>query len=190
MVEAPILHVNANDREAVYFAALLATDYRNKFKRDVVIDLVCYRRHGHNEADEPSATQPVMYSKIKAMEVPYKIYAKKLLQQNLITENVAQDGADAYRKAMDAGQRVVKVNDDKSYDFAVNWAPYETQDLNTKVVTAVPLDKLKQIARNMEELPAGFAVQPQVKKMLETRQKMTQGEQPINWGYAEAMAYA
>ncbi len=190
MVEAPILHVNANDPEAAYYAALFAIDYRQKFKRDVVIDLVCYRRHGHNEADEPSATQPVMYKVIKAMEVPYKLYATKLLEQNLISANTAQDLADNYRKALDAGQRVVKVNENEMYESAVNWAPYEKQLLNEKVVTAVPAKKLKEIARKLEVLPEGFVVQTQVKKMLEARVKMTDGEQPINWGYAEALAFA
>lgn len=190
MVEAPILHVNANDPEAAYFAALFAIDYRHKFKRDVVIDLVCYRRHGHNEADEPSATQPVMYKTIKAMEVPYKIYAKKLLEQGIINDNTAQELADNYRQAMDAGQRVVKVNDDKNYEYAVNWTSFEIQNLDSNVKTAVPLSKLKEIARSMEELPDGFVIQPQVKKMLEARQKMTDGDAPLNWGYAEALAYA
>lgn len=190
MVEAPILHVNANDPEAAYFAALFAIDYRHKFKRDVVIDLVCYRRHGHNEADEPSATQPVMYKVIKAMEVPYKIYAKQLQEQNIIKEEKVQLMVDTYRAAMDAGERLVKVNDEKEYDFAVSWEKYENQLLNVKVNTAVPLKTLQAMAKRMETLPAGFVVQPQVAKMLEARKKMTDGEQPINWGYAEAMAFA
>ena len=190
MVEAPILHVNANDPEAAYFAALFAIDYRNKFKRDVVIDLVCYRRHGHNEADEPSATQPVMYKKIKAMEVPYKIYAQKLQEQNLVTEVAVQEIADNYRAALDARQRVVKVNEDTSYEFAVNWTPYEKQDINSDVVTAIPPAKLKELAQRLEKLPDGFELQPQVRKMMEARCKMTEGEQPVNWGYAEALAYA
>lgn len=189
MVEAPILHVNANDPEAAYFAALFAIEYRHKFKRDVVIDLVCYRRHGHNEADEPSATQPVMYKKIKSMEVPYKIYADKLFEQKIVADNTAQKLADNYRNALDAGNQVVKVNDAKDYEFAVNWAPYEHQDLNS-VKTSVPMGRLKELAKRMEQLPQGFVVQPQVKKTLEARIKMTEGEQPINWGYAEAMAYA
>ncbi len=112
MVEAPILHVNANDPEAAYFAALFAIDYRHKFKRDVVIDLVCYRRHGHNEADEPSATQPVMYKVIKNMEVPYKIYMQKLARLGVIAEADVQPMVDQYRKALDGGQRVVTVSDE------------------------------------------------------------------------------
>ncbi len=190
MVEAPILHVNANDPEAAYFAALFAIDYRNKFKRDVVIDLVCYRRHGHNEADEPSATQPVMYKTIKAMDVPYKIYAKQIEQQGIVKESEVQAMVDDYRNALDAGRRVVKVNESKTYEFAVEWDAYTKQDLDSNIKTSVPLNKIKDIARSMETLPKGFVVQPQVNKMLEQRKKMTDGEQPINWGYAEAMAFA
>ncbi len=190
MVEAPILHVNANDPEAAYFAALFAIDYRNKFKRDVVIDLVCYRRHGHNEADEPSATQPVMYKVIKNMEVPYKIYADKLLKMGLIKDTDPQAMADQYRAALDAGQRVVKVKENSDYEFAVSWEPYEKQLLNAKVNTAVPKSKIQELGRAMDKLPDGFIVQPQVKKMIEARKKMTEGEMPINWGYGEAMAFA
>lgn len=190
MVEAPILHVNANDPEAAYYAALFAIDYRNKFKRDVVIDLVCYRRHGHNEADEPSATQPVMYKAIKNMEVPYKLYAQKLSQLNLIKDNDADAMADKYRASLDAGERVVKVNEKTDYEFAVNWQPYAKQLLNSTVKTAVPMEKIQALGRAMDKLPQGFVMQPQVKKMMEARKKMTEGELPINWGYAEAMAFA
>lgn len=190
MVEAPILHVNANDPEAAYFAALFAIDYRDKFKRDVVIDLVCYRRHGHNEADEPSATQPLMYKAIKNMEVPYKLYAEQLANETVININEVQPMVDAYRQALESGNHVVPVSDSSAYEFAVNWEPYEKVDTITSAVTAVPLDKLRELAHNMEKLPEGFVVQPQVKKMLEARIKMTAGDMPINWGYAEAMAYA
>lgn len=190
MVEAPILHINANDPEAALFAAKFAIDYRHKFKRDVVIDLVCYRRHGHNEADEPSATQPTMYQKIKAMPVPYKIYADKLLAQNLIEADVAKTLADMYRDKLDQSTRLVEVSDDKTYKYAVNWSPFENQKLDTSIVTAVPKKKLQEVAERLEELPEGFTLQPQVRKTMEARAKMTDGEMPINWGYAETMAYA
>lgn len=195
MVEAPILHVNANDPEAVYFAALFAEDYRNTFKRDVVIDLVCYRRHGHNEADEPSATQPVMYTAIKAMQVPYSIYAKKLLDEGLIKEEDVKSKVDAYRKAMDEGKHVVEVQNDansptSTYEFAVNWEPFINKKWTDKSDTGVPLKRIKEIAAALDKIPDEFAVQPQVKKMLEAKKKMTDGETPINWGYAETMAYA
>jgi 2-oxoglutarate dehydrogenase E1 component len=191
MVEAPILHVNANDPEAVYFAALFAIDYRQAFKRDVVIDLVCYRRHGHNEADEPSATQPVMYKVIKAMPAPYLIYAKKLVSEGVIQDQAEKKMAEAYRNALDNGQTVVDVLKDKSsYEFMVNWELFIGKSWTEKVKTAVPLERIKATAGQLEKLPANFVVQPQVKKTLEAQKKMTEGELPINWGYGETMAYA
>lgn len=191
MVEAPILHVNANDPEAAYFAALFAVDYRNTFKKDVVIDLVCYRRHGHNEADEPSATQPLMYKAIKAMPVAYTIYAEKLVKEGIIKNGEDKNLADAYRKALDEGKKVRETsNENSSYEFAVNWEPFIDKPWTEKAVTAVPLERIKEIAKKMEQIPDGFALQAQVKKMLDTQKKMTEGEVPINWGYAESMAYA
>ncbi len=191
MVEPPILHVNANDPEAVYFAALFATDYRNTFKRDVVIDLVCYRRHGHNEADEPSATQPVMYQSIKAMPVPYAIYAEKLINEGVIQSGDEKKIADQYRETLDKGERVVDAtNGPASYEYAVNWDPFVGKNWTEKADTGVPVKKLQALARSMDEFPEGFILQPQVKKVLEARTKMTDGEMPLNWGYAETMAYA
>lgn len=191
MVDIPILHVNGNDPEAVYFAAQFAVDYRAAFKKDVVIDLVCYRRHGHNEADEPSATQPVMYKVIKAMPVPYAIYAKKLLDEGLIAEGDDKKIADDYRTALDEGKRVVEVSTDpETYEFNVNWEPFIGKSWTEKGATAVPLKRLKAIARQLEVLPEGFVVQPQVKKILEAQKKMGDGEIPMNWGYAETLAYA
>lgn len=191
MVEAPVLHVNGNDPEAVYFAAQFAIDYRHTFKRDVVIDLVCYRRHGHNEADEPSATQPVMYKAIKSMQSPYLMYAKKLLQEGVIQDQDEKKLADAYRASLDNGKKIVNVKLDKStYEFSVNWEPFVGHEWTEKAKTSVPLKHIKEIAKRLEVLPEGYVVQPQVKKMLEAQKKMTEGEVPINWGYAETMAYA
>lgn len=191
MVEAPILHVNANDVEAAYFAALFAIDYRNTFKKDVVIDLVCYRRHGHNEADEPSATQPLMYKVIKSMQVPYLLYAQQLIEEGIIQEGEEKEMADAYRKALDDGRQIVEISNDASaYEFAVNWETYTNCLWTEKATTAVALPRLKEIASQLEKLPKGFVVQPQVKKTLDAQKKMTEGEIPINWGYAETMAYA
>lgn len=191
MVEAPILHVNANDPEAVFFAANLAFEYRQLFKRDVVIDLVCYRRHGHNEADEPSATQPLMYKIIKALEVPYLTYAKRLTAEGVITAQSEKELYDNYRKALDEGKSVVALNEDKSaYEFMVNWEPYLGKQWTEKTKTAVPMSRLKDIAKQLAILPEGFVVQPQVKKMLEAHSKMITGETSINWGYAETLAYA
>lgn len=191
MVEAPILHVNGNDVEAVYFAALFAIDYRQTFKRDVVIDLVCYRRHGHNEADEPSATQPLMYKVIKSMPAPYQLYAKTLQEEGVTDEASVKQIVDDYRQTLDAGNSIVKVLENHaSYEFMVNWEPFIGKPWTAKTKTAVPLDKLKQLAQRIEALPDGFVLQPQVKKMHDAQIKMTQGELPINWGYAELLAYA
>lgn len=191
MVEAPILHVNGNDPEAVVFAAQLAVDYRVKFKKDIVIDLVCYRRHGHNEADEPAATQPLMYKVIKAMPTPAAIYANKLVAEGILKDGKEKELEIEYRDKLDKGQGVVDViPDNATYEFLKAWEPYIGKEWTEKAKTAVPLKKLTAIANQLEKLPEGFVLQPQVKKLMETRQKMTEGEQPINWGYAETLAYA
>ncbi len=191
MVGAPVLHVNGNDPEAVFFAGQIATDYRNRFKRDIVIDLVCYRRHGHNEADEPSATQPLMYKIIKNLPPTCTLYANKLVQEGVIDDKREQQILSEYRKLLDLGKIVVDTVQDKSiYEYSVTWDKFLGTDWSTPAVTAVPAKRLKQVAKKLEELPEGFVVQPQVKKMLEARQKMTEGELPLNWGYAETLAYA
>ena len=190
MIEAPILHVNANDPEAAYFAALFAIDYRNTFKRDVVIDLVCYRRHGHNEADEPSATQPLMYKAIKAMQVPYLLYAQQLVQDGIIENETETKLADTYRNALDAGKSVVDLAKDSTYEFMVNWQPFMGTPWTKEVKTSISLKRLQEIEAKLEVLPEGFSVQQQVNKLLESQKKMTEDEVPIQWGYAETLAYA
>lgn len=189
MVEAPILHVNGDDPEACVFAALFAMDYRQTFKRDVVIDLICYRHHGHNEADEPSATQPVMYKVIKSKRAPYLDYAEKLVKEGIVTDAAAKQMADDYRKALDAGKNVVDVFEDKTPEFATNWKLF-SEKKSAPVKTAVAASTLKKLAEQLEKLPESFVVQPQVKKMLEAQKKMTTGDMPLNWGYAETLAYA
>lgn len=191
MVQAPIIHVNGNDPEAVCFVAQLAVDFRARFKKDIVIDLVCYRRHGHNEADEPSATQPLMYKIIKGMPTPASLYATKLVSEGVINNDKEKDLAETYRKKLDEGKSVVELwTDEKSYEYSNAWAPFIGKDWNVKTKTGVPLKKLKEIAKQLEKLPEGFTLQPQVKKMMEARAKMTEGGMPINWGYAETLAYA
>src|SRR6187551_881917 len=124
MLETPIFHVNGDDPEAVVFVTRLALAYRQRFRKDVVIDLVCYRRHGHNEADEPSATQPVMYQTIKAMPVPYAIYAKKLVEKGDIETGLDKQWVDAYRDALDTGKPIIKLAKANSYSYQVNWEPF------------------------------------------------------------------
>jgi 2-oxoglutarate dehydrogenase E1 component len=191
MVQAPVLHVNGNDPQAIFFAAQLAADYRSLFKKDIVIDMVCYRRHGHNEADEPSATQPVMYKIIKSMPAPCTLYANQLVSEGVIDADAEQQKADAYRKKLDEGKTVIElIPKGEGYEYANAWEPFLDKDWTLPAKTAVSLNKVKEIAKKIEVLPENFSVQPQVKKMLEARQKMTEGELPLNWGYAETLAYA
>lgn len=191
MIEPPILHVNGNDAEAVVFAANLAADYRNKFKRDVIIDLVCYRRYGHNEADEPSATQPIMYKVIKEMPIHSTLYAKKLIAEGIIDDQFEPQLMDKYRDLLDAGKGIVPVlNGEDAYEYNNSWEPFVGKNWTTKYDSRLPLNKLKTLAKAMEKLPEGFVLQTQVKKVMESRKKMTEGEIPLNWGYAENLAYA
>jgi 2-oxoglutarate dehydrogenase E1 component len=122
MVQAPIFHVNSDDPEAVAFVTQLALEYRNKFKRDVVIDLVCYRRHGHNEADEPNATQPLMYQKIKKHPVPRVLYADQLIAEGVIEQRDADRYLEEYRAALDHGACVVEEWRPMT-EHSVDWSP-------------------------------------------------------------------
>ncbi|EAT13606.1 2-oxoglutarate dehydrogenase E1 component [Bermanella marisrubri] len=191
MVQAPILHVNGDDPEAVLFVTQLAVDYRNEFKKDVVIDLVCYRRRGHNEADEPSATQPLMYSVIKKQPTTRTLYAKTLQDSGVVSEDHIKKMESDYRDALESGKHVVKslVTKPNSQLF-VDWSPYLGHDNSTTASTKFDLKRLQELANKAQEVPEGFQVQRQVNKILEDRRKMAAGAQPINWGFAETMAYA
>lgn len=192
MVQAPIIHVNADDPEAVLFVAQLAVDYRQRFKKDIVIDLMCYRRHGHNEADEPSATQPIMYQAIKSLPQICSSYAKKLVADGVIDETVEPAYAEAYRAQLENGKSLLPLlpKGTSEYEFSTKWDEFLGTEWTVPGKTAVPMTQLKKLAKQMEILPEGFIVQPQVKKMLEARAQMTDGEMPLNWGYAETLAYA
>jgi len=191
MVQAPILHVNGDSPEDVIFAAQIAFEYRMTFKRDVVIDLVCYRRHGHNEADEPAVTQPVMYQKIKTMKPLREIYAAQLIKEGVITEPEVEAMIEGYRDKLDKAQAVVEtVPGNFDGKLATDWTPYMNSKWDEPVETAVSKDTLDKLSAKLTKLPEGFELHPVVKKMLAEREKMTAGEIPMNWGYAEIMAYA
>ncbi len=191
MVEAPILHVNGDDPEAVLFVTQLAVDYRNEFRKDVVIDLVCYRRRGHNEADEPSGTQPLMYSKIKSHPTTRTLYAKRLVEEGVLTEDTSKQLEEEYRLALDNGLHVVKsLVKEPNKELFVDWSPYLGHEWTTKGDTKFDMKQLQELAHQLQEPPEGFAVQRQVGKILEDRRKMAAGALPINWGFAETMAYA
>ena len=190
-VDAPIFHVNGDDPDAVAFVSELALDYRNEFKRDVVIDLVCYRRRGHNEADEPSGTQPLMYSAIKAKKTVATLYGEQLVDDGLITPADITISHNDYRNALDSGEHVAKslvTTPDES--LFVDWKPYLGHEWTAQGDTKVSLDVIKDLGQRLNNTPEGFVVQRQVQKILDDRVKMATGDAEINWGFGEVMAYA
>lgn len=191
MVQAPIIHVNGDDPDAVMFATFLAMDYRYQFKKDIVVDLVCYRRHGHNETDEPSTTQPMMYKVIKQHKTTRALYAKKLVKEGILTQAIADKMLADYRDTLDRGGNVVNklVLNVNEVPF-VDWTPYIGQDWDTVVDTTYPLEKLRAIAYKINHVPEGIVLQRQVEKIYEDRKKMAGGALALNWGMGELLAYA
>ena len=191
MVEAPIFHVNGDDPEAVIFVTQLAMDYRKQFKCDVVVDLICYRRHGHSEADEPSVTQPVMYSKITSVPTTREIYARKLLAENIIDSNTAKDLQKTYRDNIHS-EKVVAPNilQNFKHPYIVDWSRFRDKDKKEFVDTSVELDQIRHLSNHIQDIPEGFVLHPRVARILEDRRKMASGALPVNWGFAESMAYA
>ena len=191
MVNAPIFHVNGDDPEAVVYVTRLAMDYRHTFGKDVVIDLVCYRRHGHSEADEPMATQPVMYRVIRSLPTTREKYARKLIEARVVdAESVEALQAD-YRRRLESGRPVLdNLLPPEVYPYAVNWKPYLKQACTAFLDTSVPLERLRELWSRLDRLPEGFELHPGVRRIMENRRKMTAGALPIDWGYAETMAYA
>ena len=191
MVHAPVLHVNGDDPEAVVFASQLVLDYRTEFGRDVVLDIVCYRRNGHNESDEPMATQPLMYQIIKKLPTTRTQYANKLIQEGVLTAEQANEIEDAYRIALDNGDDVAQgLAKEPNTELFVDWKPYLGHKLQDDWQTGVPAEKLKSYAQAMAKVPEGFELQRQVAKVLEQRLAMQTGQEPLNWGAAETLAYA
>ena len=191
MIQAPILHVNGDDPEAVLFVTQLAIDYRMQFKRDVVIDMFCYRRRGHNEADEPSGTQPMMYQQITKQRTTRELYADRLTQSGVLDAERVQAKVDEYRNALDNGLHVVKsLVKEPNKELFVDWRPYLGHAWTARHDTRFDLKTLQELSAKLLEIPEGFVVQRQVAKIYEDRQKMQAGGLPINWGYAETMAYA
>ncbi|MGH8552914.1 MAG: thiamine pyrophosphate-dependent enzyme, partial [Methylococcales bacterium] len=191
MVQAPVFHVNGDDPEAVSYVTRLALDYRMEFQKDVVIDLVCYRRHGHNEADEPAVTQPMMYQKIRNHPTTRKIYADKLIRENVLSAEEAQKMMDEYIEALEQGERIdypllAKVVN----SYTVKWNQFFGTNWKTSCNTALPLDQLRALTEKLTEHPAGFELHPRVVKIQESRIKMAAGALPIDWGFAETLAYA
>ncbi|MGQ8363917.1 2-oxoglutarate dehydrogenase E1 component [Glaciecola sp. 1036] len=189
MVQAPIFHVNSDDPEAVMFVTKLALDYRNKFKKDVVIDLVCYRRHGHNEADEPNATQPLMYQKIKKHPVPREIYADQLVAEGTIDKHEIDKMLEEYRAALDHGACVVEEWRPMT-EHSVDWSPFIGHDWDTEYDASLSVERLKELGEAITNVPDGFRLQSRVNKLYNDRKAMLSGERLLDWGMAENLAYA
>ncbi|WP_026970288.1 2-oxoglutarate dehydrogenase E1 component [Aliagarivorans marinus] len=189
MVQAPIFHVNGDDPEAVAFVSLLALEFRNTFKRDVVIDLVCYRRHGHNEADEPNATQPLMYQTIKKHPTPRKAYADALVGKGLLEDSRATEIVNEYRDALDAGDCVVEEWRPME-EHSVDWRPFIGHDWDIAYDTKLEMDKVLDLGERVTRYPSEHKLHPRVKKIYDDRVLMARGDKPMDWGFAENMAYA
>jgi 2-oxoglutarate dehydrogenase E1 component len=191
MIEAPVLHVNADDPEAVVLASQIAMDYRTEFGKDVVVDIVCYRKLGHNEQDTPALTQPLMYKKIAKHPGTRKLYAEKLATQATIAADFADQMVAGFRDAMDAGKHT---NDPVLTDFknkyAVDWAPFLGKKWTDAADTAVPLTELKRLAQKITTVPENFKLHSLVEKVLADRATMGRGELNLDWGMGEHLAYA
>ena len=190
MVQAPILHVNGDNPDAVMFAAMLAIDYRYEFGKDVVIDLVCYRRRGHNETDEPSSTQPLMYDIIRKHSTTRTLYAQKLVAEGVVEQDQANEMANEYRASLDNGDFVVhNLVREPDTTLFVNWEPYLGHDWRTPSSTGLDIKQLQEVAAKITSIPDGIQVQRQVAKIYDDRRKMAGGALPLNWGMAELLAY-
>ncbi|MCB1756009.1 MAG: 2-oxoglutarate dehydrogenase E1 component, partial [Gammaproteobacteria bacterium] len=193
MINAPIFHVNGDDPEAVLFVTQLALDFRHQWKKDVIIDLVCYRRHGHNEADEPSVTQPMMYKIIKSLPTTRKLYADKLTKSGVLEKGEGDQFVDDYRNLLDEGKSTVdNLITTKGYmpDMAIDWTPYLNVDWETPADTCVSAEEIRHLSTIMTTFPDGLQLHPRVAKIMDDRRKMAQGALPLDWGMAENMAYA
>ncbi len=191
MIEAPVLHVNGDDPEAVVFAAQLALDFRQQFRKDVVVDIVCFRKLGHNEQDTPSVTQPMMYKKIALHPGTRKLYADKLLAQGVIQADTAEQMSSDFRKAMDEGKHTFDpVITNFTSKFAVDWLPFLNRKWTDSADTALPLAELKRLGERITTIPQGFKLHPLVEKVVADRRAMANGTHPLDWGMGEHLAFA
>ncbi len=190
MVDAPVLHVNGDDPEAVAFCAEIVYDFRQRFGKDVVLDLVCYRRHGHNEADEPAATQPLMYQTIRAHKTVRELYGDKLVAEGVLSADAVKAMMDGYRDKLDAGEVTSEVVAVKPDEFSIDWSKFLQGKLSDPVDTRVDPKKLDALATAINTIPASITLHPRVAKIYDDRRKMVAGELPGDWGFAENLAYA
>ncbi|PIE83171.1 MAG: 2-oxoglutarate dehydrogenase E1 component [Candidatus Contendobacter odensis] len=191
MVQAPIFHVNGDDPEAVLFVARLALEYRMTFNKDVVIDMICYRRLGHNEADEPAATQPMMYKKIRSRKTTATLYAERLITEGVISEQDFSAMQAQYRDDLDAGRPVSRPTMVTANDpYVIDWSSYKHENWDMAVNTSVSQDTILELTERLLAVPEGFQMHPRVAKIMDDRRKMAAGALALDWGFAENLAYA
>ncbi|MGQ0287173.1 2-oxoglutarate dehydrogenase E1 component [Pasteurellaceae bacterium 22721_9_1] len=189
MIEAPVIHVNGDDPEAVAYAARMAVEFRTLFKRDIFIDLVSYRRHGHNEADEPSATQPIMYEKIKKHPTPRQVYADRLIKEGVISVEQAIELVNDYRDALDRGDCVVSEWREMDTE-TMDWSKFLTQEWSSEFDSHFDAKRFEDLALRIASYPETHPVNARVEKIYTDRVAMAKGEKLLDWGMAETMAYA
>lgn len=188
MIQSPIFHVNGDDPEAIAFVSQLAVDFRDQFQRDIFIDLMCYRRHGHNEADEPSVTQPMMYQKIHQHPTCREAYADKLITQNLLNLEDVRVMVNDYRESLEKGERAVDWREvDRKSSL---WTSYLQQDWTTPYANEVNIARLQSLQARISDVPDDIEMHPRVQKIYQTRAAMAKGDKPFDWGGAETLAYA
>jgi len=191
MIEAPVFHVNGDEPEAALFVSRLALKYRQKFKKDVVIDLVCYRRHGHNEADEPAATQPIMYGKIRTQVATRNLYAGKLVARKVISQADVEKMQDDYRDRLDRGEPVPKSSLGMIGDeYTVDWSRFADAKWDDAVDTTISPKTVANLGKAITDLPPDMKLHGRVQRVIDERAKMANGEVDMDWGFAETMAYA
>jgi 2-oxoglutarate dehydrogenase E1 component len=191
MLDVPVFHVNGDDPEMAVLIAEMALDYRDRFHKDIVIDLVCYRRHGHQEVDEPTATQPMMYKIIREHATPRRIYSDKLVREGICTSDQVEAWVEAYRSKLDKGEDIVMTEQDGlTKRYAEQWSKYIGQVWTAPASTGLAKSQLMSLAQSLVNYPAEFELQRQVQAMMTGRKKMAAGEQDLDWGFAETLAYA
>lgn len=194
MAEIPVFHVNGDDPEAVWRVTRVALDYRNTFHRDVMVDIVCYRRLGHNEQDEPMLTQPWMYRLIQALPTTRQRYAAALVTQGVVSAAQSDGWVEEYRAALDLGQlpaHIVRHPDvPVPYPHAAQWSPFRRTDWRATADTALTRTRLQALTTRLTQIPEHFTLHPSLIKVVEQRRQMGEGQLPIDWGMAETLAYA
>ena len=191
MVQAPIFHVNGDDAESVVYCARIATEYRQKFKRDVVIDIICYRRFGHNEGDEPSFTQPLMYKKIRAQATTLTIYGNQLIQEGVLSKEEFQNEKDNFKKFLDTEFETSKSYIPNQIDwFTGSWSKFTTEiGSDRRGVTGVDLDLIHKAGEKICNLPANLNSHSTIKRLFEAKKKMFETGKGFDWATAESLAF-